>query len=311
MNSKQENRHSMQLAVVNFLTQNTSITNTLPNFNTLFTSFQSIVSQIQTIREQQEIDKTGIAANKNQLKRILISQTMEIARRITAYATIVNNAVLLGEVWYSESDLSRSPDTILRDQCLVIYDRGIANISVLNPYGVTPAMLTALQNAINNFAAAIPKPRLGIMEKKLATGQLATLFASADDILEKMDVLVEMVKNTQGNFYNAYNGVRKVINTGMGSLAVKGLVMQAQNGKPLKGVKVTFRMDSASGNGNGTGNGNVLVKQTGEKGGFHIKSIDAGIYMVLLEKPGYVNQSISVPIADGELNRIEVVMMKV
>ncbi len=131
MNNKQESHLSMAMGESVYLAANSTITTTLPNFATYFTPIQAGITQIQAIRELQEFDKTGITVNKNQLRAALISAAIDVDRRVVAYATNVNNPVLLAEVGYTESDLKKSPDTVLKDRGQVIYDRANTNVSAL------------------------------------------------------------------------------------------------------------------------------------------------------------------------------------
>jgi hypothetical protein len=113
-------------------------------------------------------------------------------------------------------------------------------VASLATYGITAATQTALLNAINAFNTAIPKPRLGITEKKQSTTQLAALFKTADTALENIDTAVEIVRLTQVNFYNGYKAARKLVLTGGGSVSVKGIVTDASTGEPLKSVTLKF-----------------------------------------------------------------------
>jgi len=305
MTSEQESRLSMFMAVRDFLTANATITATLPNYAGYFTAVQNGVTSIQAIREQQEFDKTGITANKNQLKTTLISQAMDVSRKVVAYALYVNNTVLLNEVKYSETDLKKSADTILKDKCQVIYDRANTNLAALATYGITAAILTSLQTAITNYNAAIPKPRLGINDKKQATAQLAVLLDTVDSNLLKIDSLAEIVRLTQVNFYNGYKNARRIVETGIGSLALRGSAIETQNGEPVTNATFTFNhnggtlktaMASSSLDGNGT-----IVKKTAAKGNFNIKSMPEGTYSVTVTKPGYKDKVVTVSVTNGEL----------
>jgi hypothetical protein len=306
MTSGQESRFSMHLVSRDFLTQNATITATLPNFVGYFTAVQSGITQIQTIREQQEFDKTGITANKNLLKTNLIAQAIDVSRKVVAYATYVNNTVLLGEVNYTESDLKRSADTILKDRCQVIYDRANANVAALSTYGVTPALLTSFLTTLNAYNVSIPKPRLGIADKKEATEQLAILLKSVDDNLSKIDTLVEVVRVSQPNFYSEYKIARKIVETGVGSLAVKGKITDSVSGAGLKGATVTFTADAGNKTLSVTTSGNSLFKRTADKGGFNIKSLAEGSYSVTVSKPGYKDAVVTVNVTNGELSVVDV-----
>jgi hypothetical protein len=319
MTNKQESHLTMAMAASSYLAANATITATLSNFATYFTPLQSQVTQIQTIREQQEFDKTGIAENKKQLRATLTAQAIDVARRVVAYATNVNNTILLAEVSYTESDLKKSPDTILKDRSQVIYDRANANVTALTTYGVTAAILTTLLASITSFNTAIPKPRMGIADKKQATDQLVALFDALDANFYKIDTLVEMVKIAQVNFYNEYKNLRKIIDTGAGSLVLKGSAIDLLSGEPVKNATFTFlpvtntllKAAAINGNSNGNGNGNGhIVKKTAEKGIFYIKSATDGTYNVTIEKPGYKIQNAVVSIVNGELTVLEIALEK-
>ncbi len=317
MTNYQESCLNMAMVSSAYLAANSTITANLPNFSTYFTPIQSGITSIQSIREQQEFDKTGITVNKSQLKATLISQAIDVARRVIAYSTNVNNAVLLAETSYTESDLKKSPDTVLKDRCQVIYDRANTNVTALATYGVTAAILTSLSTAITNFNTAIPKPRLGIADKKQATDQLEVLFYTLNLNFSKIDILVEMVKVSQVNFYNEYKTTRKIIETGTSFLALKGTATELQSGEPVQNATFTFQPASAgqlkamstSGNGNGNGK-DPIVKKTATKGSFNIKSMPEGTYTVTITKPGYKDQIATVSVVNGEMSDLIVQLEK-
>jgi hypothetical protein len=112
------------------------------------------------------------------------------------------------------------------------------------------------------------------------------------------------------NFYAGYQGARKIVNTGTGSLAVRGVVREAGNGTPLRGATLQFTL-----NGNGSGevaantNG-TLVKKSADKGGFNIKTIDAGVYTVTVSKNGYKEQVVTMAVTDGEPVELDITLAK-
>ncbi len=209
MTNNQESRLSMAMAESAYLAANSTITANLPNFATYFTPIQSGITQFKLSVNNKSLIKPVLQLTKINSGQHLIAQAIDVERRVVAYATNVNNAVLLAETSYTESDLKKSPDTVLKDRCQVIYDSANTNVAALATYGVTAAILTTLQTAITNFNAAIPKPRIGIADKKQATDQLVTLFDTLDTNFAKIDMLVEMVKVSQANFYNEYKNFAK------------------------------------------------------------------------------------------------------
>ncbi len=311
MNNYQESKLSMYLVVRDYMITNATILNSLPNFSTNQTAFQNAITQIQASGELQNFDKTGIAGSKSQLKQTLVTLAADNSRKLTAYAKFTNNQILLNEVSYSESDLKRRVGTNLKDAAQGIYDRAQPIVASLATYGITAATQTALLNAINAFNTAIPKPRLGITEKKQSTAQLAALFKTADSALGNIDTAVEIVRLTQVVFYDSYKAARKLIMTGGGSVSVKGIVTDASTGEPLKSVTLKFSTNGTSAKLKATNGNGGLTKKTADKGGFMIRTLAEGTYQVTITKPGYKEQTVTVNVSNGEMSQLEIKLEKI
>lgn len=65
---------------------------------------------------------------------------------------------------------------------------------------------------------------------------LKGLVKANDDILEKMDLLVEIIKKTNPDFYKGYKNTRRIIAKRTGKLALRAKVTSAYNG--AEGLKV-------------------------------------------------------------------------
>jgi len=310
MTTIQESKLSMYIGEITFLNQYSAITATLPNFSAYFTTFTGNVTLIQTARLAQEADKKGVTVNKNMLKADLIAKAIDISHRVAAYATVVNNQKLFSEVNYTETDLKHCADTILHDRCKLIWDRGNTNVSSLATYGVTAALLTALQTAITAFDAAMPQPVNERSSKKQITEQLAVLFASTDSVLGKIDILVEMVKSTQPAFYETYFNNRKIGLPGFRNIALKCTVTDMNSEEPVKGASVKFsvadgQMKALVVNGKTT-TATKIAKKTADKGHFVVKHMPAGNYQAVISKPGYKDQQVNVSVADGEMTLMDI-----
>jgi len=311
MTNQQESRLSMYLTFRDFQASYTAITNSLPNYTTNSTTFVNTIPQIQAIAEQQKISKKGVTDNKNNLKETLIVMTADYARKLGVYAKFTNNATLAQEVKFSESKLRQIADTAVKDYAQIVYDRAQTNVAALATYGITAATQTTLLNAINAYNASIGKPGVSRTESGQNTKQLEALFKTADAALANMDAAVEIVRLTQVAFYNSYKNARKVIETGIGSLAVKGLVTDARSGEPLKGVTLSFSLEGNNGLAKAAKAATEsVVKKTAEKGGFNIKTLPSGMYSVTIKKVGYVDQVVTVAVADGDLTELNVQLSK-
>ena len=310
MTSKQESKYSMKLAVRDFLNKNATVTATLPGYGTLFALYLANIAQIQVIREQQEIDKSGIKDNKDLLRVDLVTKAYDVGKKTEVYAKMNNNAILAKEVHYSETELNKAADSKLKDKALLIYDRANANLAALATYGITAAVLTALKNAIDLFNAAIPSTRTGKTETKTATDQLAKLFKSDDELLAKFDLLVEIIRVSQPVFYSAYKDNRKVIETGTSSLALTATITNKETGEGEKGVKVTFVSQNGALKSTSVKAEKPIVKITAAKGIFKIKTMADGTYTATIHKSGFKEQIVTVTIAQGEMTELIIELEK-
>lgn len=302
MNKRQDSKSNMLLVVRDFLLKNVSITSTLPNFTMFFTALQNSIALIQKFSEQQTLDRSGLHDKKKELRSILIMMAADVSRKIQAYAQFINNLILGGKTKYSETQLKKSTDNKLRDQAKGLYDHVQSNLSALEPYELTEASQVTFLAAINNFDAAIPMPRLGTTDRMQNTLGLKNAFIEADKNLDNIDTLVEIVRLKEPSFYLGYKSARKPKNKGY-SLAVKGQVIDADSGLPVKGVTVMFFIDDNRTNP-------VVVKKTARKGGFILKALHPGMYIVVIKKYGYAEQVATIAISHGEMTKFKVELKK-
>ena len=306
MTSQQEDRLSMYLTFKDYQALHVNITETLPNYSENSTLFLNTIPQIQSIWEQQKLSKKGVTDGKNQLKETLIVITADYARKLGTYAKFTNNAKLAQQVKFSEGKLRQVADTAVKSYGQIVYDLAQPLVASLAAYGITDETQAILADAIMAYNDSIGKPGAERSEGTQITKQLATLFKTADGALENMDAAVEIVRLTQVDFYNGYKSARKVIETGAGSLSVKGIVTDAQTGLPLKGVTVSFALDGGMMKAATTTTEPELVKKTAEKGGFNVKNLASGTYQVTLKKVGYTEQVVTISVNDGEMTELNV-----
>jgi hypothetical protein len=306
MNNLQENRLSMYLAVRDYLLQYPEVTKDLPNYNQNFTGLQKTIREIQSIAEVQKSDTKGYARQKQNLKDKLITLTMDTSSKMNAFAKFNGNLMLQSEVKLTRSQLNRATDTGLRDFAQIIYAKAEENLEPLKEYGVTPETQAEFLDIINEYNASLPGPRVAKAGTVQATKQLAILFEKADQLLENIETAIGIIKMAQVNFYNGFSTAKKIVNSGTGSLALKGSAVDIRSGIAIKGAKFVFKPvpDSMT----GIMNSDEIIKITADKGKFIIKSIPYGTYSVTVSKPGYKEKIVSVVVAEGEMTELRVEM---
>lgn len=305
MNKNQRIKENMLLSVDNFGNKNLTILKSIPKLSSCFELLKRRIDEIQLAGLIQGTNKTGLALDKKRLKNKLIELTIRYANRTTVLATQTNNDTLLKEVRINEWDLVKSAGVALVERAQLVYDRVDANIGSLSDQAVTPDTQKEFQETITAFKNSIAAPRSGITARKQATEKLVLQFEAVDAELDIMDLVVRTAKEEYPDFYTGYKNSRMLIDTGSGSLALRGLAQESVSGEPLIGAEFTFRNEATGGNGNGE-----IVKKTSKKGSFHLKNMEPGTYRVSVNKEGYKGKEVSVSVTGGERSELVVELEK-
>lgn len=302
MTSKDEDRLIMLLTLCKFLENYPELIEKLPNFKSNFLILKQMVLDIQKNAEDQKYSTKGITKVKNQLKEELTVLTADYVRKLGAYAKFNNNTPLADEVNVSESKVRHMADAEIKIYSQQLYNLTQPLVDQLADYGIDAEKQTKLAGLIEAYNQSLGAPGAERSESSQLTKQRNTLFATAESALKNMDTAVEIVKLTEVNFYNGYKSARKVIERGAGTLAVKGIVCDAETSAPIKGVSVSFCIDGQT--------DVVLEKKTADKGGFSIKNLAAGVYKVCFKKIGYADQTVTVVVNSREMTDLKISLQK-
>lgn len=296
----------MYLTTQGFVNTSTAITSKLPGFDGYFTEFVKNNTLIKSTKEQLEHLSSGMSENKDHLRITLIKRTLDVSEKIEVFAKVNDNIILANKVHYTESELARSRATSLSDKSLIVLSKATEHAKDLESYGITAAMLTDLKDSVDKYSEAIPTIRISQSNQILDHDNIKDLFKANNNLLKKMDLLAELVKSTNPDFYKSYKSNRKVIYKGSGALSLIAKVTNASDGTAVKGAKVTITSKIDAGTrALTTENTKPIVKKTAAKGGIHIKNMSEGIYSITIEKVGYTTKTITANITDSECSRLE------
>jgi len=307
MKSKNEARLKMYQSVVAFLLKNSGVTDPLPTFAALFLLLQSNIESILQIVKEQSSDRSGITVDKNAQRKEIVLRILTLSGKMVAYATLNKNNELLHLIRFTKSDLVSSTDHALLSHASLICDQASELLTELDIYNVTTDEIGSLRQLSAVFLDNIPKPREMRRDHRQLTLSLDDLMKETDHALLELDAVMLIVRFSNASFYDHYKNSRKVVETGTRGQTVRGLVTDSATSMGIKGVTVSFE----PGNGNETKAGTELsktVKQTADKGGFTIDSLETGTYRVSASKEGYTTQSLTVYITDGELTNVNIAL---
>jgi hypothetical protein len=301
MTKEQDGYDKMSLSSESFLSDNTAITDSLPMCNDYLTVIKTTHAQIEIVKVQQEAEKGKQNTIKTGYRSDSTEQTMDVVRKLTAYATNTNNTTLLALIDYTESDLNKSPDSKFTNICQLVHDNANTYLSDLSSYMVTAEQLATMQTSITNFKGSVTKGRVDESGSEQTTQQLKTLFETLKAYWDKIDKLIEIVHTTQPDFYNKYQIVRKIVKTTKSSVMLKIQANDAQTGLGLANVTLTIVSTVTS---------QSIIKRTSDGGGSQVKDIDEGKYTITAVKPGFKTVSTNANVVSGELASVTINMEK-
>ena len=213
MNNYQQNKYNMYVASRAALHKYQSTWTTLTGFAA---SVDAIDAQLAVITGlvQVQASPNGGAALKKTAKQALIGTAFQIAAATRACAVVNKNVELAAKLDYSEYDLGKGRPQEVVARCRNVLATATDNLQASAAFGVTAAKLTDLEQRIDDYKAADPKPRTSRTATKAATDALPDTFAQIDEILnECLDGLMAQFKDSSSEFYKEYFVARTVVDT--------------------------------------------------------------------------------------------------
>jgi len=307
MKTTLENKYKMYLAIKEFFATWLTVLNLLPHFIEFHTAFLNDLQEIQNLSEQQLFNSkgNGIGLKRKKLKLALIEHAGGIADKLYAYALFIKDQILQNEVHYTPGVMKQSSDATVLKWSKGIYERAELHLSEAASYGINDALLADLMKSIGEFEISMPTQRISTTNQKLNTVQLTDTFTRVDQSLVHIDALVKILASTEPILFTTYELRRKILNYGVRTIAIRGIITDSITKIGIKGVTIDFL------NADGTSLQPGIVKKSAAKGGFNIKSFAEGIYMIKMTKVGYNDLITTKTIINGELCKINAEMIKI
>lgn len=280
---------------------NLAILEKLPNATVLLTALDNAIADIQSNIALQQASGNEQKEQLEKLHDKVVQDAMDASRKTGAYADAVDNKALLKDSQLAESKISRLKDIELIQIAKGMYNLVNTNLEQLTPYGLTADTQTTFLSDIALFEAFIPQQGNAGLDKKNITKALNESYKTADKVVSHFDKLLEIVRLTEPKFYADYKALRRIeMPTDVVQLVAK--ITDAATGAGIPNVTVSLQLNGSS--------ADPIVKQTAEKGGFQIKSLENGIYTVTVEKIGYLTQTLTLTLPGDEQYSMEVKMVK-
>lgn len=296
MTSQQLDTLNMYYAVQDLCNQYSAIWQANKPFKTVYEQFTAKLPLIAQYRDTQSLNTKGITETKVQKREDLIEKAYFVANRLQSYALQSQNAELLSAINYNQTEFIRYRDSNLTSVCNTVLEKAQANLANLTDYSVNADTLLELQNAIQSYIEQLPKPRTSQASSKTATDNLTQLFLDTSALLrERLDRDIIVFQKSHPDFYTQYKSARRVIQSNRTKLSLKVEVREADSQLYLPNVQIHIV-------------GSKTKKKTGAKGKCQFKNLAQGKYQLTIDKAGYIAQTATVNIIDGEMVKLLIEM---
>ncbi len=285
----------------------------IPGFKERFNEFGIYLQQLFQLNEERNTDGSGASKKLIQSRQKLVNTAYSISSKVTAYALSAGNQTLLNEMNYTKSDLKKSSYQNLVSQGEVIHKRALGLMTELTGYHVTQAMLDDFRTLLDDCRKSIPAARESINKKASSGKSMNQLIKANLLLLDDMDTLAEVIRDSDPTIYEAYKKARKIVGLPTHRKAVVGTITNAGGTEALKGASIVFYLNGDTMKAASAANGTekpVLTKKTAKKGGFRVNSLPEGMYRVEVIKTGYQTQVLTVAISASETTKLVVKMEK-
>lgn len=219
MNIKQQAHTKMFIAVLGVLDSFKTVWQAVTAFAAARDALSSAIDDIRAEELKQAGTTTGITENKRLARQAMCSAAAVVAGAVAQWAETQGKYDLFDSVDFSNADLLHMTEADCLTNCTAIYNAGNANIAALTTAGTLAAAdLTDLNTKISAFNTLLASPRQARAGTKAATDLLPEKIDAGDRICERqLDRLMERYKDSNADFYGAYQVARIIVDTGGGS----------------------------------------------------------------------------------------------
>jgi hypothetical protein len=308
MNILQQAHLTMDEGVSIYCRRHEAELNNLANFPAVFTVFTDLFEKIKLQVKQQYLNKTGIAAQKMPFKQSLIDQVMDSSRKLHTFAHFTNKTDLLTITRITETELKVCSDDELYNIALGLFEEGERNIAELVSYGITGETQNRFNKVTNEFSEAMVKWRISVIDKKNATKSLAASFKELDQVLNKLDLILEIVHTSNPDLYAGYREMRKIKVSSRSTIDMKIVVKDALTNDPIRNAQVIIA--PVADEANPDFEEETIERKTAEKGGCYEKSLSLGAYTITASRVDYFPQTINTIFSGEGLSEIEIKLTK-
>ena len=271
---------------------------------------QNIAIEKALAARLEKLDKNS-AEPKNLLRSVASVAFLDLSSNLMSFAWVKGDMKLYLEVKFTDSSLKKVSDNEFIRICENLISVAQDNLAQLADRKITAQTLTDDNTLLENFATERQIFVNTRREHTEVTAQLAKQIKTTNFDLKSIDSIIDSLSASQpvlaGDYWKARN-LRKPIGS---KLVLKGKVFDSATNQPLPGAVVTI---SQLVNSKSLTSGPELAKIVKVKsagGGFQLKSLPNGSYIVTVSYFGYADQQVTAYVNNGVLTLVQLPLSKI
>lgn len=271
---------------------------------------QNIAIEKALAARLEKLDKNS-AVPKNLLRSVASVAFLDLSSNLMSFAWVKGDMKLYLEVKFTDSSLKKVSDNEFIRICENLISVAQDNLAQLADRKITAQTLTDDNTLLENFATERQIFVNTRREHTEVTAQLAKQIKTTNFDLKSIDSIIDSLSASQpvlaGDYWKARN-LRKPIGS---KLVLKGKVFDSATNQPLPGAVVTI---SQLVNSKSLTSGPELAKIVKVKsagGGFQLKSLPNGSYIVTVSYFGYADQQVTAYVNNGVLTLVQLPLSKI
>ena len=245
MNDRRENKLSRNLKVKTYFNTNlATLSPGAPALSGHVTEYNDKTAQCQVYAAEMDEDITGVGEQKQAHRVTMRDLAVAVSGALHSYYLSIKDLENAKKVYLTKSEVDNARDTAAHYECDRILKKGQEMSVEIEPYGVTAAMLTDLETAVNAFHGYISRTTEERDEKKAAGEMFDVEMKASDAILRIIDGIMLTQKDAFPMLYLQYISARSIDDmTGGGSPGVPDFEFTVAPGSFHTGVNLPYNAD--------------------------------------------------------------------
>ncbi|MEI8201941.1 MAG: hypothetical protein WCH34_02955 [Bacteroidota bacterium] len=304
MEDKNENYVTMLNRIILLCVTYHLIVESVPKFDEKITLLKAIRDEINGLAQLLYATTEGITLDKS-LKKDEASVKINRVRSVMfGYATETKNEILKNKMELSLSEIKKIRDADFYNYGKLVYDEAWAIKTLLVPYGISEAKITAINTAIDNFVLVEQQPRLTQIELEQKRELLDKKIKDCKPFLSKeIDKIAIVFEEDEPEFYGLWVKARRLPKT------IRHKVSQDELEQPTGALDITvvnkitqetiegalYVVDSVE-----------FEDTTDQDGNGYIDMLLPKTYVITVTHPDYKTCVVSCTLAEGEYKEVKI-----